>query len=82
MLLTLRPSLLGRVENCPQTHHNPCEMRKSKILTFFFLHFQVLDLNLKWPNDIYAHSDVKIGGLIVNSLIEGDQAICNVGECP
>jgi biotin---protein ligase len=42
--------------------------------------FQVLDIKLKWPNDIYADSDVKIGGLIVNTLMEGTTAICNIGE--
>lgn len=41
---------------------------------------QSLDIKLKWPNDIYANSEVKIGGLIVNSIIEGDMAICNVGK--
>lgn len=46
-----------------------------------FISFQVLDIKLKWPNDIYANSDMKIGGLIVTSLIEGDMAICNIGEC-
>jgi biotin-(acetyl-CoA carboxylase) ligase len=42
--------------------------------------FQDLDIKLKWPNDIYANSDVKIGGLIVTSLMEGNEAICNVGK--
>lgn len=39
-----------------------------------------LDLHVKWPNDIYANSSVKIGGLIVNSIIQGSEAICNVGK--
>lgn len=39
-----------------------------------------MDIKLKWPNDIYANSDKKIGGLIVTSLIEGDMAICNIGK--
>lgn len=38
-----------------------------------------LDLNVKWPNDIYANGEVKIGGLIVNTLVESDAAICNIG---
>lgn len=38
-----------------------------------------MDLKLKWPNDIYANGTTKIGGLIINSLIEGDTAICNIG---
>lgn len=45
-----------------------------------FNQFQTLDIKLKWPNDIYANSDVKIGGLIVTSVLEGDLAICNIGE--
>lgn len=39
-----------------------------------------MDIKVKWPNDIYANSDTKIGGLIVTSVLEGDTAICNVGE--
>jgi biotin--protein ligase len=39
-----------------------------------------LDINVKWPNDIYANGERKIGGLIVNSTIEADQAVCNIGN--
>ncbi|KAL7018719.1 hypothetical protein ACKWTF_010880 [Chironomus riparius] len=41
--------------------------------------YEALDINVKWPNDIYANGERKIGGLIVNSTIEADQAICNIG---
>ncbi|XP_070491225.1 uncharacterized protein Hcs isoform X2 [Chironomus tepperi] len=41
--------------------------------------YEGLDINVKWPNDIYANGERKIGGLIVNSTIEADQAICNIG---
>ena len=29
--------------------------------------FEDLDLNIKWPNDIYVNKKIKIGGVIVNS---------------
>lgn len=38
-----------------------------------------LDIGLKWPNDVYAYSRVKIGGVVVNSCLEGDVAVCNIG---
>lgn len=38
-----------------------------------------MDIKLKWPNDIYANGDVKIGGLVVTSMIDADMAVCNVG---
>ncbi|KAG8273301.1 hypothetical protein J6590_023815 [Homalodisca vitripennis] len=38
----------------------------------------VLELGLKWPNDIYAGA-LKVGGLIVTSVISNACAICNVG---
>ncbi|XP_015514595.1 biotin--protein ligase isoform X1 [Neodiprion lecontei] len=41
--------------------------------------YEDIDLRLKWPNDIYAGSTAKIGGLIVTSLIESETAICNIG---
>ncbi|XP_072379075.1 biotin--protein ligase isoform X1 [Diabrotica undecimpunctata] len=31
-----------------------------------------LDIGIKWPNDLYADKSVKIGGLIVNSNVQGD----------
>ncbi|XP_046670505.1 biotin--protein ligase isoform X2 [Homalodisca vitripennis] len=39
---------------------------------------EVLELGLKWPNDIYAGA-LKVGGLIVTSVISNACAICNVG---
>ncbi|KAG5672279.1 hypothetical protein PVAND_002417 [Polypedilum vanderplanki] len=44
-----------------------------------YVYRQALDLNVKWPNDIYVNGEIKIGGLIVNSIIEADSAICNIG---
>lgn len=41
--------------------------------------YENLDIGLKWPNDIYAYSSVKIGGLIVNSMVEQSVAVCNIG---
>ncbi|XP_055545845.1 biotin--protein ligase [Wyeomyia smithii] len=38
-----------------------------------------LDIRLKWPNDIYANRVVKIGGLIINSRFDSDQAVVNIG---
>ncbi|KAK9746642.1 Biotin protein ligase C terminal domain [Popillia japonica] len=36
-------------------------------------------IKIKWPNDLYAYSRIKIGGLIVNSQINNDVAIVNIG---
>ena len=33
--------------------------------------FEDLDLNIKWPNDIYVNKKIKIGGVIVNSTTFG-----------
>ncbi|XP_057341887.1 biotin--protein ligase [Microplitis mediator] len=41
--------------------------------------YEDIDLNIKWPNDIYIGNKIKIGGLIVPTLIESPQAICNIG---
>lgn len=41
--------------------------------------FQDLDIRLKWPNDIYANGSTKIGGNIINSIVDASTAICNVG---
>lgn len=38
-----------------------------------------MDIRLKWPNDIYADGNIKIGGLIINTQIDSSQAICNIG---
>ncbi|XP_022223882.2 biotin--protein ligase [Drosophila obscura] len=42
--------------------------------------YGVLDISLKWPNDIYAHGNIKIGGLVVNTTLLGSQAIVNIGS--
>lgn len=38
-----------------------------------------MDIRLKWPNDIYANGSTKIGGNIINSIVESSTVICNVG---
>jgi biotin---protein ligase len=40
-----------------------------------------IDIKLKWPNDIYADGSVKLGGLLVSSILEGNTAICSIGKC-
>ncbi|XP_034132628.1 biotin--protein ligase isoform X5 [Drosophila guanche] len=42
--------------------------------------YGVLDISLKWPNDIYSHGSNKIGGLVVNTTLLGSQAIVNIGS--
>lgn len=42
--------------------------------------YENIDIGLKWPNDIYAYSSVKIGGVIVNSMVDSTVAICNIGN--
>ncbi|KRG01256.1 biotin--protein ligase isoform X2 [Drosophila mojavensis] len=41
--------------------------------------YRVLDIALKWPNDIIANGNNKIGGLVVNTTLLGSQAVVNVG---
>lgn len=38
-----------------------------------------MDIRLKWPNDIYANGTTKIGGLIINSMVDTSLAVCNIG---
>ena len=40
-----------------------------------------IPLRLKWPNDIYLGSNLKIGGVVVEATTAGPQVIANVGEC-
>ncbi|XP_017848460.1 biotin--protein ligase isoform X4 [Drosophila busckii] len=42
--------------------------------------YRVLDIALKWPNDIIANGNNKIGGLVVNTILQGSQAIVNIGS--
>ncbi|XP_064549702.1 biotin--protein ligase isoform X3 [Drosophila montana] len=42
--------------------------------------YRVLDIALKWPNDIIANGNYKIGGLVVNTTLLGSQAIVNIGS--
>ncbi|XP_017044233.1 biotin--protein ligase isoform X2 [Drosophila ficusphila] len=42
--------------------------------------YGVLDICLKWPNDIYANGNQKIGGLVINTTLQGSQAIVNIGS--
>lgn len=46
---------------------------------FLFFRKQKLDIRLKWPNDMYAYGNTKIGGLVVNTELNAGLAICNVG---
>ncbi|XP_023176975.2 biotin--protein ligase isoform X3 [Drosophila hydei] len=41
--------------------------------------YRVLDIALKWPNDIIANGNSKIGGLVVKTTLLGSQAIVNIG---
>ena len=38
-----------------------------------------VELNLKWPNDIYYGSKIKMGGVVILSSIMKDQIIFNIG---
>lgn len=40
-----------------------------------------IPLRLKWPNDIYLGSDLKLGGVVVEATTLGPQVIVNIGEC-
>lgn len=40
---------------------------------------EVLDIGLKWPNDIYANRRNKIGGVLVTSIANSNTIICNIG---
>ncbi|XP_020799588.1 biotin--protein ligase isoform X4 [Drosophila serrata] len=42
--------------------------------------YGVLDISIKWPNDIYANGNKKIGGLVINTTLQGSQAIVNIGS--
>ncbi|OAD57207.1 Biotin--protein ligase [Eufriesea mexicana] len=41
--------------------------------------YEDIDLRLKWPNDIYAGNNIKIGGVIVETHVMSHLNICNVG---
>ncbi|KAK7790651.1 hypothetical protein R5R35_006543 [Gryllus longicercus] len=41
--------------------------------------YEILNLRLKWPNDIYHGNSVKLGGLIVNCTIDKSTVVCNIG---
>ncbi|XP_044261348.1 biotin--protein ligase [Tribolium madens] len=38
-----------------------------------------LNIGIKWPNDLYAEAEIKIGGLVVTSTILSNVAIVNIG---
>ncbi|KAH8381902.1 hypothetical protein KR009_000835 [Drosophila setifemur] len=42
--------------------------------------YRVLDISIKWPNDIYTNGNQKIGGLVINTTLQGSQAIVNIGS--
>lgn len=39
----------------------------------------LVDLRLKWPNDIYYSNKTKIGGIVVNSVLRGHNVHCFIG---
>ncbi|XP_012287095.1 biotin--protein ligase isoform X2 [Orussus abietinus] len=41
--------------------------------------YEKIDIRLKWPNDIYAGSSIKLGGLLVQSNVIASTMICNIG---
>lgn len=41
--------------------------------------YEDIDLGLKWPNDLYANRNIKIGGLMISSSVFVDVAVVNVG---
>ena len=42
--------------------------------------FQNVNLRVKWPNDIYYGSSIKLGGVIVKSTMLHDVCIASIGE--
>ena len=36
-------------------------------------------MRIKWPNDIYFGNDTKIGGILVNSTIQGRSLYAAIG---
>ncbi|KAK7047991.1 hypothetical protein SK128_020642 [Halocaridina rubra] len=41
--------------------------------------YEDIAVSLKWPNDIYIGSEIKIGGVIVEATTIGNEVIANVG---
>lgn len=48
-------------------------------ILYYFFSLQELNIGLKWPNDIYVNGSVKIGGLIINSILNQSTSIINAG---
>ncbi|KAJ8982609.1 hypothetical protein NQ317_005081 [Molorchus minor] len=40
---------------------------------------QDINIGIKWPNDLYVNGNIKIGGLLANSTVDGDLIVLNVG---
>ncbi|KAJ8939503.1 hypothetical protein NQ314_011118 [Rhamnusium bicolor] len=40
---------------------------------------QDLNIGIKWPNDLYANGNIKIGGILANSSVIGTMAVINIG---
>nr|CAD7202941.1 unnamed protein product [Timema douglasi] len=38
-----------------------------------------VDLHLKWPNDIYVGDCIKVGGLVVKTIVDNTMTVCNIG---
>ena len=43
--------------------------------------YSELPIYLKWPNDIYYESSIKIGGVLVEASTFGGEVIVNAGMC-
>ncbi|KAG7187870.1 hypothetical protein KM043_013851 [Ampulex compressa] len=41
--------------------------------------YEDIELNLKWPNDIYIGGKIKIGGILVTAQVERDMCVCSIG---
>lgn len=41
--------------------------------------YEGLDIGIKWPNDLYAAKQIKLGGILTTSTIHSDVAIINIG---
>ncbi|GFT33608.1 biotin--protein ligase [Nephila pilipes] len=41
--------------------------------------YSKLDLRLKWPNDLFYETDKKIGGILVNTTLQGNEVVAFIG---
>lgn len=38
-----------------------------------------LNMGIKWPNDLYVDRSIKIGGIVINSVVANNMAVINIG---